>query len=211
MDQKPPDMTGGPQAPPRTLPRPGGRAARIQAAIFKAVDELKQEGEELTVPAIATRAGVTPSTIYRRWGTLAELLSEVAVKRLRPDAEPEDTGDWRADLRGWLEQYAEEMASDPGRAMMRDVLSADRADNACTCSAYTGQQLDIIRNRALAQGDSPPDTAVLMDRVIAPVIYRILFSREGAGAEYVARLVGEVLGEASAWIAPPCSLSLPSR
>jgi AcrR family transcriptional regulator len=191
MDQKPPDMTKGHQA----APRPGGRAARIQAAIFKAVDEMKQGGEELTVPAIAARAGVTPSTIYRRWGTLAQLLSDVAVKRLRPDAEPVDSGDWRADLTGWLEQYAEEMASEPGRAMMRDVLSADRADNACTCSVYTCQQLDFIRARAIARGDTPPDTAVLMDRVIAPVIYRILFTREAPEGGYVAGLIEGVLGK----------------
>lgn len=37
--------------------------------------------EGLTVPAIAERAGVTPSTIYRRWGNLRELLSDVAVQR----------------------------------------------------------------------------------------------------------------------------------
>ena len=190
MEQEQGDIVRSPQA----VPRPGGRAARIQAAIFKAVDELQQADEEVTVPAIAARAGVTPSTVYRRWGTLAELLSEVAVKRLRPDGEPRDSGDWRADLKGWLEQYAEEMASDPGRAMMRDVLSADRADNACTCSVYTCQQLDIIRARALARGDTPPDTVVLMDRVIAPVIYRILFTREGADGAYVEGLVDGVLG-----------------
>ncbi len=184
--------------PHQAMPRPGGRAARIQAAIFKAVDELQLDGEELTVPAIAARAGVTPSTIYRRWGTLADLLSEVAVKRLRPDGEPRDSGDWRADLKGWLEQYAEEMASEPGRAMMRDVLSADRLDNACTCSVYTCQQLDVIRDRALALGDRPPDTRAIMDRVIAPVIYRILFTREGADGAYVAGLVEDLLGEAGA-------------
>jgi hypothetical protein len=87
------------------------------------------------------------------------------------------------------------MASEPGRAMMRDVLAADRTDNACTCSTYTGQQLDIIRMRALARGDTPPDTQAIMDRVIAPVIYRILFTREGADGDYVARLVADVLGE----------------
>lgn len=193
MDQKQSDTVRSPQA----APRPGGRAARIQAAIFKAVEDLKQgDPADLTVPAIAARAGVTPSTIYRRWGTLAELLAEVAVKRLRPDAEPDDSGDWRADLTGWLEQYAEEMASEPGRALLRDVLSADRTENAGLCSAYNCQQLDFIRARAIARGDTPPDTSVLMDRVIAPVIYRILFTRTPPEADYVAGLVEDVLGEA---------------
>lgn len=67
--------------------------------------------------------------------------------------------------------------------------------NACTCSAYTGRQLDVIRDRALSRGETPPDTATLTDRVIAPVIYRILFTPEGADAAYVAGLVDGVLGE----------------
>ena len=49
--------------------RVGGRSARIQAAVHDAVRALTAEvgREALTVPMIAGRAGVTPSTIYRRW------------------------------------------------------------------------------------------------------------------------------------------------
>ena len=52
--------------------RIGGRSARIQTAVHAAVRELTAEADrgELTVPMIAARAGVTPSTIYRRWGDL---------------------------------------------------------------------------------------------------------------------------------------------
>lgn len=58
--------------------RPGGRAARIQAAVQEAVDALKQEmpSSAITVPMVACRAGVTPSTIYRRWGDVSQLLAE---------------------------------------------------------------------------------------------------------------------------------------
>ncbi len=38
---------------------------------------------EVTVPMIAENAGVTPSTIHRRWGDLADLLADVAVARVR--------------------------------------------------------------------------------------------------------------------------------
>jgi hypothetical protein len=42
----------------------------VQKAVHRAVRELQADGGEgeLTVPAVAARAGVTPSTIYRRWG-----------------------------------------------------------------------------------------------------------------------------------------------
>src|SRR4051795_8551720 len=75
---------------PRPMARPGGRSARVQESVHAAVRDLVGEvgRDALTVPMVATRAGVTPSTIYRRWGDLQELLSDVAVERLRPDAPP---------------------------------------------------------------------------------------------------------------------------
>src|SRR3954470_14177623 len=104
--------------------RPGGRSARVQASVHAAVRQLLEEMSraEITVPLIATHAGVTPSTIYRRWGDLQELLADVAVERLRPDMEPVDTGNAADDLEAWAEQYAEEMSSGPGREYVRDVL-----------------------------------------------------------------------------------------
>ncbi len=69
--------------------RPGGRSARVQASVHAAVRDLLVEMSraEITVPLIAARAGVTPSTIYRRWGDLQELLADVAWSALRPDME----------------------------------------------------------------------------------------------------------------------------
>ena len=93
----------------RPGPRPGGRSALVQAAVHRAVRDIQAQGDaqQLTIPAIAEKAGVTPSTIYRRWGTLAELLSDVAVENLRPDHEPEDCGNFRAYLLAWIDHYIE--------------------------------------------------------------------------------------------------------
>src|SRR5664279_3584788 len=106
--------------------RIGGRSARIQSAVHEAVKRLSAgtDREQLTVPQIAAEAGVTPSTIYRRWGDLASLLADVAVARLRPIADPEDTGAMASDLRIFIEEYMEEMSSDVGRALIRDVFSS---------------------------------------------------------------------------------------
>ena len=73
--------------------RVGGRSARIQSAVHQAVNDLSTtlSRDELTVPQIAAEAGVTPSTIYRRWGDLSALLADVAVARLRPISDPEGT------------------------------------------------------------------------------------------------------------------------
>ena len=135
--------------------RPGGRSARVQASIHAAVKQLLAEAgrEALTIPLIAARAGVTPSTIYRRWGDLANLLADVAVERLRPDGDPGETGALRSDLEGWLEQYVDEMSSGPGRAMTRMLASGELAGAGSECAAFTRGQLAVICDRARARGE----------------------------------------------------------
>ncbi|MFG2653391.1 TetR/AcrR family transcriptional regulator [Streptomyces sp. NPDC048436] len=187
--------------------RPGGRSARVQASVHTAVRELESEmgRDALTVPLVAQRAGVTPSTIYRRWGDLQELLSDVAVERLRPDTAPEDHGDLLSDLTAWAEQFLDEMASPSGRAYIRDALLGDPdGSNAGQCSAYAAEQIDVILARAAdrteavpAMADptrSVPDVETVMDRVVSPLMYRILFRPAGLDAAYARRLVTELLG-----------------
>ncbi|RSN57965.1 TetR family transcriptional regulator [Streptomyces sp. WAC 04229] len=180
----------------RPMVRPGGRSARVQASVHAAVRELASEmgRDALTVPLVAQRAGVTPSTIYRRWGDLQELLSDVAVERLRPETAPEDTGDLSADLTAWAEQFLDEMASPSGRAYIRDALLGDPdGSNAGQCSAYAAGQIDVILGRAAARGERTPDTETVVDRVVAPLMYRILFRPEGLDAAHARRLVATVL------------------
>lgn len=176
--------------------RPGGRSARVQEAVHTAVRELQAEvgRPELTVPLVAARAGVTPSTIYRRWGDLQELLSDVAVEHLRPDAPPQDHGDLAADLRSWSEQFIEEMGSPIGRAYLRDaLLGAPAGDNAARCSAYAAEQIDVMLARAAERGEDTPDVESVLDRVVAPMMYRILFRPGDLTAAYARRLVQEAL------------------
>ncbi|WP_267715567.1 TetR/AcrR family transcriptional regulator [Streptomyces sp. CoH17] len=177
--------------------RPGGRSARVQASVHTAVRELMEDRgrEALTVPLVAQRAGVTPSTVYRRWGTLQELLSDVAVERLRPDTEPEDHGDLRSDLTAWAEQFLDEMSSASGRAYIRDALLGDPdGDNAGQCSAYAAEQINVILARARDRGENTPDVETAMDRVVAPLMYRILFRPAGLDAAYAQRLVAGLVG-----------------
>lgn len=163
--------------------RPGGRSARVQESVHRATLELVAElgRDAVTIPVIAERAGVTPSTIYRRWGDLNELLADVAVERFRPDEDPQDTGDARRDLELWVEQFADELSSTPGREMIRDVLAGrsgvenPAAGNPGKCSAYTKVQIEQIAARARARGERFPDITAIMDHVIAPLVYRILF------------------------------------
>ena len=157
----------------RTSPRPGGRSARVQAAVHRAVQDLMTEIDraDLTVPVIAERAGVTPSTIYRRWGNLPDLLSDVALERLQADTGPAETGTVLGDLQAWAEQYLDEMSSEPGRQMLRDVQCSATPG---FCATIIGGQLQTILDR---YPDQPlPSVDRLINLLAAPTVFRILFS-----------------------------------
>ncbi|GAA2710085.1 TetR/AcrR family transcriptional regulator [Streptomyces luteosporeus] len=182
----------------KPMVRPGGRSARVQQSVHIAVRELEAEigRDALTVPLVAARAGVTPSTIYRRWGDLQELMSDVAVERLRPELPPQDLGGLAADLTAWAEHFLEDMSSSAGRAYIRDALLGDPdGTNAGQCSAYAAEQIDTILDRATARGEQVPALESVVDHVVPPMMYRILFrpGTEALDAAYAARLVDGLL------------------
>lgn len=172
--------------------RPGGRSARVQESIHSAVRALLAEHDRssVTVPQIAARAGVTPSTIYRRWGDVSALLADVALARMQPDSEPVNTGTLRGDVQAWAEQYLDEMSSEPGRNMLRDVQASPTLG---CCATIIAGQLQAILDR---YPDQPkPGVDRLINLLVAPSVFRILFSTAPLEVEELHRLVGMALDQ----------------
>jgi AcrR family transcriptional regulator len=178
----------------KELIRTGGRSARIQSAVHEAVKRLSAAADRnaLTVPQIAAEAGVTPSTIYRRWGDLPALLADVAVARLRPTSDPEDTGAVATDLRAFIEQYAEEMSSPAGQTLIRDVLWPSGESFPGQCCTFTRTHLETISARAKERGEEPFDIDEVIDHVVAPIIYHILFGDLAATPAYCGQLLARL-------------------
>lgn len=179
--------------------RPGGRSARVQAAVHQAVRDIQSSAgrEELTVPAIAARAGVTPSTIYRRWGDLAQLLSDVALEHLRPDTIVPDTGTFRGDVETWLVSYVDEMSTDFGRTMLRDLINDGSAQNPGECACALKEKFEEMRKKALARGECPPTSDEVMDHVYAPLLYRLLFTTGPVSLKTARQLLDDVIARAA--------------
>ena len=177
----------------RTLIRPGGRSERIQLAVHKAVQELTEElpDQHLTVAMIAARAQVPPSTIYRRWQTLQQLLADVASERFLPDTLPADTGTLEGDLTVWLEQLVDDLSSGPGNALLRERMTDVRA--ARIAAGYAYQNLVLLCRRCESRGEPPPMPDRLMDLLVAPVIYRIFFAGQTISSQYQTELVHHAL------------------
>ncbi|MGQ8632003.1 TetR-like C-terminal domain-containing protein [Agrobacterium sp. DKPNP3] len=177
----------------RTLIRPGGRSERIQVAVHKAVKELISEmpAENLTIALVAARAEVPPSTIYRRWLTLDQLLVDVANERFLPDAIPPDTGSFRGDLEVWIEQTVDDLSSAPMRAVLGERLINRKISE--VAAGYVYMNFCYLTDRCAARGEPVPSADRLVDMVFAPLIYRIFFANQTITKTYQLELIEQVI------------------
>ncbi|MEU1129991.1 TetR/AcrR family transcriptional regulator [Streptomyces sp. NPDC005900] len=184
--------------------RPGGRSTRVRDAVHGAAVALVAErgADQVTLPAVAQRAGVNSSTLYRRWGTLAALLADVAQHR--DDGAPPLLGDLRADLESQALWTLTELSRLGGIAFFRAEVASDvdeRRDGLRECLRRVSERFRPILDTARQRGDalpppSPsPSLEQVLDRIIAPLYFRVVFSIPGTDEAYVRGLVAELLGE----------------
>ena len=176
--------------------RPGGRSARVRAAVHRAVEELLAEGpsEDVTIPLVAARAGVHPTTVYRRWRSLAELLGDVAGSRFSGDIVVPDTGTLRGDLERWASDVATDLTDPDVLALMRAAIGTGGHDGASACVCDRHAQLTAMLERERSRGGEPPELERAADALLGPLYYRALFSRQGTSPGWECGLVGALLG-----------------
>lgn len=177
-----------------TPTRPGGRSARVRAAVHHAVEELLAEGpsEALTMPVIAARAGVHPTTVYRRWASLGELLGEVATSRFSGDIVVPDTGSLREDLRRWASAVATDLSDPDVLALMRATVGSG-PDGGCACIADRQAQLAAILEREESRGGQAPTVQRAADTLLGPLYFRAIFIGEPAEPGWARDLVDALL------------------
>ena len=164
-------------------------------AIYTAVGELVGEGaDRISFPVIAERAGVNPTTLYRRWDDVDELLEEVTVAALTRDNEAvPDTGSLQEDLVTWARAITADITR-PERVRYLRAMVAARAEIVADClvtDTRRDQAAEIVR-RARDRGEPAPTVMQILDHVIAPLYYRVVFALP-ADEDYASRLVGDVL------------------
>lgn len=175
--------------------RPGGRSRRIVDVVHQAVGELVGQGvDRITFPMIAERAGVAPTTLYRRWSDINSLLEEVTVGALNREGESvPDTGTSTGDLTAWADAVVADI-SRPERARYLRAMVAARTDLVAHCAITerrVEQALEVIE-RAQARGEAVPTATQILDHLIAPLYYRVVFALPIGKADG-RRLVRDVL------------------
>ena len=185
-----------PQTPGATTgSRPGGRSARVRAAVHRAVEELLAEevGDGLTIPAVAARAGVHATTLYRRWGSVGELLADVATSRFSGDLVVPDPGSRRGDLQRWAADVATDLADPDVLALMRATLGAGGEQGACACRGDREDQLAAMIEREKARGGAAPTVERTADALLGPLYYRAIFTGEPGSPDWARGLVDVLL------------------
>ncbi|MFE9045645.1 TetR/AcrR family transcriptional regulator [Streptomyces sp. NPDC007818] len=181
------------------------RDERMASAVLAAVVELVAERGlgELTMAAVAARAGVSKPAIYRRWPTKQDLVIAAAESRVGSLTVP-DLGDFRAELRELLTARLRQYRA-PGvdRLLAGVIGSAAEADaERSAYGAYTARVTGETRRvleRGISRGDVRPDTdvAAAATLVAGSLLFRMLAEQDlpdvglvDAVVDMVARAVG---------------------
>jgi len=186
------DMENG-----RTMQRPGGRSARVRAAVHQAALDLleKHQWEELSIPLVAQASGVHQATIYRRWRTMSALLNDVVNEWTATTASLPDTGSLRDDLQFYAAAVATSLEEGNVplilRAVVLEIHPGERRQ-ASPAFVERERQLQTMLDHAEARGESVPTLDELLELVVAPLYFYALFTEPMPAAE-ASRLVDRLL------------------
>lgn len=180
-DQRDADAAALRRSPPQ---RAGGRTADVTGRLFRATMDILEEGglAAVSFAAVADRAGVNRSTVYRRWPSPAALILEAAVQRLRENIVVADTGTLRGDLRARLLSLGAFLDTSVGRAGYSAVIQMGR-------DPEFAQQLRGIVQGGLAPNRLLFERAIQSGELAADVDIEAL-SSAASGAIYVRGFLG---------------------
>ncbi|MER7459751.1 TetR/AcrR family transcriptional regulator [Micromonospora sp. NPDC126480] len=187
----------------------------ITTAIRRAVmQELAAVGYgRLSIEAVARRAGVGKTAIYRRWSSKLDLVLEVVSAAAGRRFPLPDTGGLRGDLEMVFLIMTRALGHPLAAQIVPDLL-AEAARNPqigqTLQRVLRANQRDIggqVIGRAIARGELPPDTDLdlAVDLIVGPLYWRLAVSRAPLAAEDLPRLatvVAAALGVASQPVVP---------
>ncbi|WP_440582070.1 TetR/AcrR family transcriptional regulator [Streptomyces flavofungini] len=164
-----------------TRRRPGGRTARIRGQVLEAVlAELGEHGYDgLTVDAVAARAQVHRTTVYRRWGDVGGLLADVLDAASADAWQPPDTGSLEGDLTALNQEIQDAMLAQPP-VMAALIAASFRSEQAAEAQRRLWDdryaRCEITVDRAVRRGELPPrtDARRLLIAATAPLYHHLV-------------------------------------
>ncbi|MEU8109757.1 TetR/AcrR family transcriptional regulator [Nonomuraea muscovyensis] len=187
--------------------RPVGRGAKVRAAVHAAtLAELVDNGyAALTVEAVAARAGVHKTTVYRRWKDRESLVVDALAGQAAADVPVPDTGSVEGDLRALARSLVAMVTGGSGPALLAAMFSggAGLPEIAEARQQVFGDRLRRARpvvTRAVERGELPAgtDPGELLRTLAAPIYFRLLMTAEPVDAATADQAVRVALAAARA-------------
>ncbi|WP_431902919.1 TetR/AcrR family transcriptional regulator [Nonomuraea sp. bgisy101] len=176
-------MTGEGAEPGTT--RPGGRTARVRAAVLQATgDALVEKGfAALDLADIARRADVGKTTLYRRWGTTAALVADLLVDMAEQSLPRADTGTLLGDLQANALLVRRTLTDPRQGELFKAMITAATCDERTAAALHRFYEIRIAEwapcvEQAVERGEVPEGTDAheVIRAVSAPLYYRLLAS-----------------------------------
>ncbi|MDT0343296.1 TetR/AcrR family transcriptional regulator [Streptomyces litchfieldiae] len=163
--------------------RPGGRTARVRAAVLEAAgDALAERGfPHLDLADVARRAGVGKTTVYRRWGTTTALVADLLADMAEQSLPRTETGSLLDDLRANAQLVRRTLADPRQGALFKAVIAAATCDERAAEALHRFYAIRVDEwapcvEQAVARGELPEgtDPGEVIRAVSAPLYYRLL-------------------------------------
>lgn len=141
--------------------------------------------DALSIEAIAARAGVGKTTIYRRYAGKAELVAD-AIETLRQEIIIPDTGNWWSDIDALIENAAEISLNPLGKQAVAMIISSTLS-NQEFAQIYWKKYLQsrrqafaIVLERAKSRGETSADleAGLVFDMMSGIMLYSLIFPPE---------------------------------
>jgi AcrR family transcriptional regulator len=176
----------------------------ITAAIRNAVmNELAEVGYgRLSIEAVARRAGVGKTAIYRRWSNKLEMVLEIVSEVAGRSVPLPDTGSLAGDLellmmiasKALQLRIASQIIPDLMAEAARNPQIAETLQKALhTHQAAVG---DKLVGQAVARGELPEtaDPQLAVDLILGPLYWRLAVSRNPISDDYLDKLTAAITG-----------------
>ncbi|HEX6967830.1 MAG TPA: TetR/AcrR family transcriptional regulator [Micromonosporaceae bacterium] len=185
---------------------PAGAAVlrgEITAAIRRALmHELAGVGYgRLSIEAIARRAGVGKTAIYRRWNSKLELVLDVVTEVANRRLPLPDTGSLRGDLELVLLMVAQALQHPLASQIIPDLLAEAARNEQIAVTLQRAMQAnqrvigELLIDRAVKRGELAegidPDTAV--DLIVGPLYWRLVIARTPMNEGQLPRLTDAIV------------------
>jgi AcrR family transcriptional regulator len=186
--------------------RTGGRSARVVREVLDAtIDALAEVGYgALSFEEVAARAGVSRTTVYRRWPRKPDLVRAALLRMAEEHPAAPDTGALRSDLLAGVRLRLTGATQERDRGLLR-VLMAEFGDPELVSLARVVrdrflQPFTAAVARAVARGELPAgqDPMLILDPILGPVHLNHAVFGDAVEDAYLERLVDLVLAGARA-------------